>query len=49
MKNDLKYAQNYCFWGTITFEELPNGTNGNQTWLVYVILWYLSLDIKFGV
>ena len=22
MKNRVKYAQNYCFWGTITFEEL---------------------------
>ena len=22
MKNHQKYAQNYCFWGKITFEEL---------------------------
>ena len=28
IKNNLKYAQNYCFWGAITFEELQNGSNG---------------------
>ena len=28
MKNHLKYAQYYCYWGTITFEELQNGTHG---------------------
>ena len=28
MKNHQKYAQNYYFWGKITFEELQNATNG---------------------
>ena len=40
MKNQLKYAQNCCFWGTITFEELQNGTNGMLMKLGRFMLFY---------
>ena len=38
MKNHLKYAQNYCFWGTITFVELQNATNG----MLMKLGWFMS-------